>query len=189
MGKMPQRKDISASTRWTVFARDGFACRYCGVRAGQDGVQLHVDHVISIADGGDNSIDNLLAACQRCNGGKGAKSLRNIPEAEAVADRMKERAKSVAKQAKAMRAALTHEKELEQQAINLKCEAYRVKSTDMERGEIGHILRLCREFGAETVMDWYRAAAGRGVREHRAIKYVCGCARNVRDQQAGGSGA
>jgi 5-methylcytosine-specific restriction endonuclease McrA len=53
------RKNISASLRWQVFARDGFRCRYCGTQAGEPGVTLHADHVVSVADGGTNAFDNL----------------------------------------------------------------------------------------------------------------------------------
>lgn len=69
------RKAISASVRWAVFARDGFRCRYCGCQAGHGGVVLVVDHALSIADGGDNSDENLVSSCERCNIGKGAKSV------------------------------------------------------------------------------------------------------------------
>lgn len=182
---MAKRKEVSASTRWQVFARDGFTCRYCGARAGQDGVELHADHLVSVADGGDNSIQNLVTACQRCNGGKGAKSLSEMPSADDVADRMAERAESITRQAEAMRQALSNEKQLHQQAVNLKCEAYEVDDTLMEKGETQIILNLCREFGAETVLSWYRTAYGRNVSERRAVRYVCGIARNVREQSEG----
>lgn len=32
---MPKRKGLSSSIRWSVFARDGFSCRYCGAQAGE----------------------------------------------------------------------------------------------------------------------------------------------------------
>lgn len=174
------RKNVSASIRWQVFARDGFMCRYCGARAGQDGVELHADHVMSIADGGDNSIQNLIAACQKCNGGKGAKSLQSLPDAADVAERMKQRAESVKQQADAMREAMTRDRELEQRAVDLKCEAFGVNSVRMSKGEETHIIKLCQEFGAETVLGWYRVAAYKTT-EAKAVRYVCGIARNVRE--------
>jgi cytochrome c553 len=170
-----------------VFARDGFACRYCGVRAGQDGVQLHVDHVVSVADGGDNSIDNLLAACQRCNGGKGARSLATLPGPDDVAKRMEDRARSLKKQAEAMQSALENEQAMRQLAANLKADAYAIPDgeiVDMQKGEITLILHMSNEFGAETVLEWYRIAAAK-VPVRKAIKYVCGIARNVRSTSGG----
>ena len=37
------------------------------------GVVLHVDHVVPVAAGGTTSEDNLLAACEECNLGKGTR--------------------------------------------------------------------------------------------------------------------
>jgi hypothetical protein len=72
-----------------------------------------------------------------------------------------------------------------QEAINLKCDAYEKESVRMVRGEEALIIKMCREFGAENVMSWYRIAFGRGIHELKAIKYVCGIARNIRaDQEA-----
>jgi hypothetical protein len=56
-----------------------FQCVYCG-RTAKDSV-LDVDHVVPIAAGGTNEIDNLVPACVECNMGKGAKRLENLPPA------------------------------------------------------------------------------------------------------------
>ena len=55
--------------RLQVLARDGYTCYYCG----QDATT--VDHVIPIAKGGDPiNMDNMVAACRRCNSSKGSRS-------------------------------------------------------------------------------------------------------------------
>jgi 5-methylcytosine-specific restriction endonuclease McrA len=55
--------------RLQVLARDGYTCYYCG----QDATT--VDHVISIKHGGDPiNMDNMVAACRRCNSSKGSRS-------------------------------------------------------------------------------------------------------------------
>lgn len=54
--------------RWQILERDNFACQYCGKTAPD--VMLEVDHRISLADGGDNSPENLVASCTACNRGK-----------------------------------------------------------------------------------------------------------------------
>jgi 5-methylcytosine-specific restriction endonuclease McrA len=53
-------------TRRAVFARDGWACQYCGARA-----QLTVDHVIPRSKGGASTWDNIVASCAPCNRRKG----------------------------------------------------------------------------------------------------------------------
>jgi hypothetical protein len=58
----------SARLRFAVLQRDGFACHYCGRKAPE--VELHVDHVIPVAEGGSSDDDNLVAACTDCNHGK-----------------------------------------------------------------------------------------------------------------------
>lgn len=81
---------ISRVLRFQILARDGFRCRYCG-RTTEDGVKLHVDHIISVADGGQTIPANLLTACKDCNMGKFNRSVlsrnRQIPSFLALAAR------------------------------------------------------------------------------------------------------
>lgn len=73
MESKPVRKAMSKKTRFEVFKRDTFTCQYCGAKAPE--AVLHVDHINPVANGGDNSIMNLVTACAACNGGKGARKL------------------------------------------------------------------------------------------------------------------
>lgn len=72
------RKPLSKSLRFSVFERDGFACRYCGEEAPY--VVLVVDHKIAVANGGTNDFENLITACESCNQGKSARELNNWPD-------------------------------------------------------------------------------------------------------------
>jgi len=63
---------VSTRLRWEILRRDRFACRYCGARALKDGVVLEVDHVLPRVLGGKDRADNLVAACEACNSGKGS---------------------------------------------------------------------------------------------------------------------
>ena len=65
--------------RFAVLERDGFKCRYCG-RGAKQNVVLHIDHVIPKVAGGSNKMENLMTACQTCNLGKGAATIKNLPE-------------------------------------------------------------------------------------------------------------
>jgi hypothetical protein len=52
-----------------VMARSSSVCSYCG---GNE--KLEIDHKTPLSRGGDNSIENLVAACRACNASKGAKT-------------------------------------------------------------------------------------------------------------------
>jgi HNH endonuclease len=70
---MAERLALSKKTRFEVFKRDSFTCQYCGKKAPD--VLLHVDHIIAVANGGKNTITNLITSCVDCNSGKGARGL------------------------------------------------------------------------------------------------------------------
>lgn len=71
------RKTISPKVRFEIFKRDLFKCQYCGRTPPH--VILNVDHVIPVAEGGDNNKLNLVTSCKDCNTGKGAISLSAVP--------------------------------------------------------------------------------------------------------------
>jgi len=79
----PERKPIGDRQRFRILHRFNHTCVYCGAKAGDelpDGsvVKMHVDHKVSVKDGGTNADENLVAACARCNGGKSSKSVRGV---------------------------------------------------------------------------------------------------------------
>jgi len=65
----------------------GGRCAYCGERA-----PLEVDHRVPLARGGNNSIDNILPACGRCNRRKHAMSEREFRARLAAEKAMRDRA-------------------------------------------------------------------------------------------------
>ena len=69
------RMPISKKLRFEVLKRDKFQCQYCGVKAGEGDIVLHIDHIIPVASGGETEITNLTTACQPCNLGKGKREL------------------------------------------------------------------------------------------------------------------
>ena len=73
--KTPQqieRTKLTAGLRYDILKRDNFKCQICG-RSVEDGVKLHVDHIIPISKGGKTEWNNLRTLCQDCNLGKGNK--------------------------------------------------------------------------------------------------------------------
>lgn len=59
---------VSQRARFEVLRRDGFRCRYCGADAAT--ATLEVDHVMPVALGGADDLDNLVTSCGPCNDGK-----------------------------------------------------------------------------------------------------------------------
>jgi hypothetical protein len=57
-------------TRRAVFARDAWACQYCG------GSAENLDHVVPRSRGGLHVWENVVAACRRCN----AKKMDRTPQ-------------------------------------------------------------------------------------------------------------
>lgn len=53
-------------SRQNVFKRDNHTCVYCSSRE-----HLTIDHVVPRSNGGRDSWENLVAACQQCNARKG----------------------------------------------------------------------------------------------------------------------
>ena len=64
--KIPRDTHKRKITRRAVFARDGWACQYCGARS-----NLTVDHVIPRSKGGPSTWENIVASCAPCNRRKG----------------------------------------------------------------------------------------------------------------------
>jgi hypothetical protein len=68
------RPSVSQKLRFQVFQRDKFTCTYCG-KSARDGAILHADHKVSIKDGGESTLANLVTSCSDCNFGKSAVSI------------------------------------------------------------------------------------------------------------------
>ncbi len=66
--KIPRRMALPV-TRRTVLARDNYTCQYCGVIPPRQ--KLTLDHVMPRSRGGKRTWENVVAACQKCNGRKG----------------------------------------------------------------------------------------------------------------------
>jgi len=58
---------ITDDIREQVRRRANFACEFCGVTETDTGGELTVDHYQPRAKGGDDSLENLLYCCPRCN--------------------------------------------------------------------------------------------------------------------------
>lgn len=69
--KIPRRISLPV-TRRTVLARDNYTCQYCNAAPPRQ--YLTVDHVLPRSRGGQTTWENVVTACQRCNGRKGSRT-------------------------------------------------------------------------------------------------------------------
>ena len=60
------REHLSASKRKRILLRGKGRCMKCGSKK-----NLEIDHVVPLARGGSNRLENLQLLCQRCNRMKG----------------------------------------------------------------------------------------------------------------------
>ena len=66
------RKSIPARFRLQVLDRDCFRCILCGRSPAMElGVVLHLDHIVPVSRGGENTLANLRTLCAHCNLGRG----------------------------------------------------------------------------------------------------------------------
>ena len=61
-------------SRQAIFARDSHRCQYCGKRFPVS--QLSLDHVVPRRSGGENTWENMVCACRKCNVKKGGRTPR-----------------------------------------------------------------------------------------------------------------
>ena len=60
-----KRNPLDLKLRHEVFKRDGYKCVECGAINKEK--MLHCDHIISVAQGGTDEMDNLQTLCDDCN--------------------------------------------------------------------------------------------------------------------------
>ena len=68
---------VMPALRWQVFQRDNWKCVACG-RGSEDGIILHVDHIIPRSKGGLDSLNNFQTLCHICNIGKSNKDSTDL---------------------------------------------------------------------------------------------------------------
>lgn len=174
----PNRRPLSAKTRFEIFKRDGFVCMYCG--AHPPAVTLHVDHITPVADGGMNDPGNLVTACQACNLGKGARSLSDVPQALAEkAEQTEERERQLRGYHEVMAAKA---RRLDAQVMAVADRLDPACSYMNERGMLS-IRRFIDSIGLESVDEAIRIAAAKFPWMNRyTFRYFCGvCLRMKRE--------
>lgn len=62
---MKNRYRISLKYKKIIYARSGGRCQICGCKLPFE--KMSIDHIIPLAKGGDDLMDNLQCACKVCN--------------------------------------------------------------------------------------------------------------------------
>ncbi len=68
-------REISVDDVNYLMNRYSRRCAYCDVALGSD---FHVDHVLPVAKGGSNELNNLAVCCPKCNLAKHAKTVQEF---------------------------------------------------------------------------------------------------------------
>ena len=72
--KRGKSRSINLAVRYKILVRDNFSCVICGRSpVNNQGVILHIDHILAWSKGGTNDPSNLRVLCSDCNLGKGDK--------------------------------------------------------------------------------------------------------------------
>lgn len=178
-----KRKGISASKRFEIFKRDGFSCQYCG--STPPGVLLQVDHIVAVAEGGGNDDDNLTTACAGCNSGKGARSLKSVPQA------LKDRAEEISEREKQLRG---YHNILEGRRQRIEDETWDVVAAlsgkpmnTFDRRDLMSIRKFLEKLPFHDVLDSAESALARFPYYSRTtFRYFCGiCWRKIKGEPHG----
>lgn len=179
------RKAISTRTRFEVFKRDGFRCSYCG--AHPPDALLHVDHVVAVANGGSNDMDNLVTACGGCNLGKSAVPLTAVPQS------MADKAAEVQERERQLQG---YQAVFEAKRQRLEDETWRVMECLYGKGvetaprdELSSVRRFIEKLGVHAVLEAAEIAMVAPVSTRKTFRYFCGICHNLIRKQAAHSAA
>ena len=64
--------------QFLIFNRDGCRCQYCGRTPSEDDIKIVCDHITPKIEGGEDTAENLVACCVKCNSSKSGRKL--LPE-------------------------------------------------------------------------------------------------------------
>jgi len=75
-------RKLPATVQEQVRQRAKYLCEYCHTNERWQYVRFTIDHIIPLAEGGDNRLENLALACFHCNRRKSNKQIAVDPETE-----------------------------------------------------------------------------------------------------------
>lgn len=188
---MAERKSINKKTRFEVFKRDKFTCQYCG-RMSPD-VVLEIDHIKPVAEGGDNSLLNLITSCRDCNRGKGKRRLDDDLELKKQQEEMQILAEK-REQLKMLMEWRTELSQLIQEEVNYVYD-YIQSVLGMSLNDKGKpfVMSLIKQFGINDVLDgidisisqYFRGDVDSAAHALKMIGGICYNRRKTREENNG----
>lgn len=171
-------RQISVRTRFEIFKRDDFTCRYCGRKTPE--VVLEVDHIVPVCDGGSNDPINLATSCWECNRGKAGNPLQNVITGEDPTDRavlMLERERQLREYDAVLAGILERRTDLAQDLLNFWCDEAVV--TGVPRSHFTWLVRTLEHVPATVIKEaMLSAICADAVKDWR---YVMAVVRNKRE--------
>lgn len=170
---------VSVRTRFEVFKRDNFTCRYCGRTSPE--VVLEIDHIVPVCEGGTGDPINLAVSCWECNRGKSGVPLSEVMTGEDPHDRavlILERERQLREYNEVLVASR------EQRDANawdlIRYWQNNPKVCDFPRREYVWLMNTLEWLPPESIRGLMDIAIQKGIDEFR---YVKGCVRNLREQR------
>lgn len=168
-------RSISKKTRFEIFKRDGFACRYCGRHP--PAVVLELDHIEPVVAGGGAEETNLLTACFDCNQGKGSRHLSQAsPGLDERADKIREAEAQLAGYRE-----VVADREARQDADAWVVIDELFSRQETTRANYQSVRRFLAQLDLDAVVDAARVArAWNGYSDPKRFRYFCGvCRRKI----------
>lgn len=173
------RRALSVRTRFEIFKRDDFQCRYCGGRS--PAVVLQVDHIVPVSQGGNDDPMNLVTSCWECNAGKsdvplGATLTAEDPEEKAIV--LLERERQLREYNEVLKAIRRRREDEGQELVNYWCQG---TGTDyLPQTWWIWLQRELETVPAETIRRAMAVALNRGA--VKGLAYVSACLRNWKER-------
>jgi hypothetical protein len=176
---MSARKSTGKRLRFSVFARDNFTCRYCGKQS--DSVELQVDHLIPVCQGGTNDESNLVTSCVPCNQGKSGKLIEQAVPNETDRLRMAQELNEQLTAAGRAKALISARKIRREEMVSFITEQTGRPKVDPKTADV--LFSYVEQFGEEMVYDWIEKASSRTWSDPNLGRYVSGIRRSVLAQE------
>jgi hypothetical protein len=176
-----KRNPLSVRTRFEVFKRDSFTCRYCGQKSPD--VILEVDHVVPVCDGGSDDPINLVTACWSCNRGKAYVPPNEIIAGEDPHDRailIAERERQLREYDAVLRADRERREELGQELVDYYCALSGYEF--MLRPDYEWIVNELQRTPAEVIREKLQAASRSSAHKRDWMRYTRACVRRWREE-------